>query len=141
MGVVAEARRAAFRALTRDTRERLRAIYETNQPPAQSQQALAAMKSEAMQQFRDRYAALRAQWLAAQATPQQLAGLDRWVREANNASFGAQAAYDDLVPAFTALYEREGRDFPRFYEAVRALSRLPQAARHAALQALAPGPA
>ncbi len=136
-----EARRAAFRALTRDTRERLRAIYEQNQAPGQSQQALAAMKSEAMQQFRDRYAELRAQWLAAQATPQQLAGLDRWVREANNASFGAQAAYDDLVPAFTALYEREGRDFPRFYEAVRALSRLPQEARHAALQKLAPGPA
>jgi predicted aminopeptidase len=133
-----EARRADFRALTRTTRERLRGIYESNEPPALTGQALAAIKSEAMHQFRKDYAALRERWLAAQATPQQLAGLDRWVLEANNASFAAQAAYDDLVPAFTALFEREGRDWPRFYDAVRALSRQPQPARHEALRVLAP---
>lgn len=132
-----EARRAAFRALARATRERLAAIYERNQPPALAESALAAMKNKAMQQFRADYAALRGRWLAGQATPQQLAGLDRWVREANNASFAAQAAYDDLVPAFAALFEREGRDWPRFYDAVRALSRLPQDERHAALRRLA----
>ena len=33
---------------------------------------------------------------------------DRWVAQANNASFGAQAAYDELVPGFEALFEREG---------------------------------
>jgi len=135
-----EARRAEFRALTRDTRDRLREIYERNQPPAQSDKALAAMKTEAMQHFRTAYAALRERWLATQATPQQLAGLDRWVRDANNASFAAQAAYDDLVPAFTALFEREGRDGPRFYEAVRALSRLPRQERHDTLRRLSPAP-
>ena len=31
--------------------------------------------------------------------------------DANNASLGAQAAYDELVPQFEALFEREGRDW------------------------------
>jgi predicted aminopeptidase len=48
------------------------------------------------------------------------------VLNANNASFAVQAAYDDLVPAFERLFEREGRDFKRFYAAVRALAALPR---------------
>lgn len=55
---------------------------------------------------------------------------------ANNATLGAQAAYDELVPGFMALFEREGRDFKRFYDAVRALAEQPKAARQAALRAL-----
>jgi predicted aminopeptidase len=47
------------------------------------------------------------------------------VAQANNASFGAQGAYDDLVPGFEALFEREGRDWRRFYDAVRQLASLP----------------
>ena len=65
-----------------------------------------------MAQFRTRYAELRERWNG-------YSGYDAWVRRANNASFGAQAAYDDLVPAFEALFQREGQDFPRFYDAVR----------------------
>ena len=65
-------------------------------------------------------------------------GYDAWVRQANNASFGAQAAYDQWVPAFDALFEREGRDFARFYDAVRALAGRPKEERHAALRELAP---
>lgn len=133
-----EERRAQFRALTRATRERLGAIYASNKAPAPDHQALDAMKSEAMQRFHADYDRLRARWLAAQTPPEQLVALDRWVREANNASFAAQAAYDHWVPAFVALFEREGRDWPRFHAAVRALARAPQAERMAALQALAP---
>lgn len=44
----------------------------------------------------------------------------------------------ELVPAFEALFEREGRDWPRFYDAVRQLTQLPQPERHAALRALTP---
>ena len=136
-----EQRRAQWRALTRATRAELQAIYEQNQAAALDIQALAAIKSEAMQRFRANYAQLRAQWLAAMPgnTPHtQLAGYDRWVAKANNASFAAQAAYDELVPAFEALFEREGRDWPRFYDAVRQLTQLPQPERHAALRALTP---
>ena len=53
--------------------------------------------------------------------------VDGWVARANNASFGAQSAYDDLVPAFEALYQREGRDWPRFHAAVRRIAALPHA--------------
>jgi predicted aminopeptidase len=59
------------------------------------------------------------------------------VREANNASFAAQGAYDDLVPAFVALFEREGRDWPRFHAAVRVLAKMPQPGREETLKALA----
>lgn len=135
-----EQRRAQWRALTRATRGELQSIYEQNRGVALDTQALAAIKSEAMQRFRANYAQLRAQWLAAMPsnTPHtQLAGYDRWVARANNASFAAQAAYDELVPAFEALFERGGRDWPRFYDAVRQLTQLPQPERHAALRALA----
>ncbi|CAN7515227.1 aminopeptidase [Acidovorax sp. LjRoot117] len=139
-----EARRAAFRALTRATRARLAAIYEQKEAPPLDGQALAAMKTEAMQDFRSRYDALRAQWLgtAPGSTPQvttaQVAGYDRWVAKANNASFAAQAAYDELVPGFEALFAQQGRDWSRFYDAVRQLTRQPLQERQDALRALAP---
>ncbi|WP_404301435.1 aminopeptidase [Alicycliphilus denitrificans] len=132
-----EQRRAQFRALTRATRARLAEIYASNTAETPDHKAQAAMKTEAMRAFHADYAALRARWLAAQIAPAQLAALDRWVSEANNASFAAQGAYDDLVPAFVALFQREGRDWPRFHAAVRALAQLPQAEREAALRALA----
>jgi predicted aminopeptidase len=72
------------------------------------------------------------------ATTAQVAGYDRWVAKANNASFAAQAAYDELVPAFEALFERQGRDWPRFYDAVRQLAQQPQPQRREALRALLP---
>lgn len=141
-----EARRSAFRALARATRARLAEIYEQKEAAGLDEQALSAMKLEAMQAFRAGYATLRAQWLSAQggaapvATTAQVAGYDRWVAQANNASFAAQAAYDELVPAFEALFEHGGRDWPRFYDAVRQLAQQPLPARHAALRAMLPPP-
>ncbi|MFN3438692.1 MAG: aminopeptidase [Acidovorax sp.] len=139
-----EARRSAFRALTRATRARLATVYEQKEALALDVQALAAMKTEAMQQFHADYAALRTRWLqpqngsAPQASTAQVAGYDRWVAKANNASFAAQAAYDELVPAFEALFERERRDWPRFYDAVRQLTQQPLPQRHDTLRALLP---
>lgn len=145
-----DARRQQFRALTRATRDRLADIYKENKPLALmdkaptaieyvapqgsppnikpdrslalTDKARAAMKSEAMQDFRKNYAALKASWGG-------YSGYDAWVAQANNAAFGAQAAYDDLVPGFTALFERQGRDWPRFYEAVRQLAKRPKPER------------
>jgi predicted aminopeptidase len=126
-----DARRQAFRALTRATRDQLASIYENT---ATSEASKQAAKAEAMAQFRTSYAALRERWRG-------YSGYDAWVSRANNASFGAQAVYDDLVPAFEALFMREGQEFPRFYEAVRRLADLPQAERLARLQALMPATA
>jgi predicted aminopeptidase len=81
-----------------------------------------------MQEFRARYAELKASW-------DGFAGYDAWVANANNASFGAQAAYDELVPGFEALFEREG-SWPAFYDAASRLAALPKEERHRALKAL-----
>ncbi|AVP56240.1 aminopeptidase [Pulveribacter suum] len=131
-----EERRGQWRALTQQTRARLAAIYESKQALAHDWQALAAMKSEAMQEFTGHYAQLRECWLQAGVTAQQLAPLDRWAAGANNASFAAQGAYDDLVPAFMALFEREGRDWPRFHAAVRAMAAAPPGERETKMREL-----
>ncbi|QTD45062.1 aminopeptidase [Ottowia testudinis] len=128
-----DTRRRDFRQLSRDTRAELAAIYERKDAPALDGKARAAMKSEAMARFRQRYAELKARWAAAGAP---FDGYDPWVAEANNAFFGIQAAYDELVPGFEALFEREGRDWPRFHAAVRQLAGAPMAERQARLKAL-----
>jgi predicted aminopeptidase len=61
------------------------------------------------------------------------AGYDRWFERANNASLAVLAAYNTQVPAFEILFERCGRDFPRFYTEVRRLAALPKAERDAVL--------
>ena len=122
-----DARRRQFRALTLATRRELAGIYASNSPVAQDPPAKIALKKIAMQRFRDDYARLKASWGG-------YAGYDAWVARANNALFGAQAAYDDLVPDFEALFEREGRDWPRFYDAVKHLAALTKDERHKALR-------
>ena len=62
-------------------------------------------------------------------------GYDRWFDEANNASLAVLGAYNELVPGFERLFESQGQDFQRFYEAVRRLSLLPPDERRRRLQA------
>ncbi len=124
-----DARRKQFRALTIATRERLRRIYDA--PAATTDAATrASKKDEAMQAFREQYARLRMDWGV-------YSGYDQWVANANNASFGAQAAYDDMVPAFEALFAREGARWPAFYDAVRRLAGMPKSERTQALKLMA----
>ena len=120
-------RRQEFRDLTRRTRDALRQIYAA-QPTASGRAEAKAMKKRAMQAFRDAYAQLKLRWGG-------YAGYDDWVAQANNASFAAQAAYDQWVPGFEALFVREGRDWRRFFDAVRQLSQQDAAARAAQLDA------
>ena len=126
-------RRRDFRDLSRATRDDLSAVYKQKEALAHDPQALPAMKSEAMARFRQRYAELKARWAAA-GTP--FDGYDRWVADANNAFFGVQAVYDELVPAFEALFAREGGNWPRFHAAVAQLAKLPKPERLAKLRAL-----
>ncbi len=121
--VVFDSRRQAFRALTLRTRLRLAAIYASPQSAAALRQA----KAQAMADFRAEYEALKAgPWSG-------FSGYDAWVARANNAAFAVQAAYDELVPAFEALFEAQGRDFGRFYAEVKLLSDLPKAERRSRL--------
>ena len=119
-------RRQEFRALTLRARAELDAVYRG----AASDDEKRAGKAAVLQRLRADYAAVRdGPW-------QGFAGYDAWMARANNASLGVLAAYNELVPQFERLYEREGRDLPRFYAAVRRLADLPADERRATLERL-----
>ena len=120
-------RREQWRTLTRQTREQLAALY------ASADADRLARKEAILRDFRLRYAGLRAQW-GGDAARYRLT--DEWVAQANNASFGALAVYDDAVPAFEALFRRHQGQWPAFYDAVKQLGRMPQAERHRILKEL-----
>ena len=121
-----DSRRRQFRSLALATRQRLQQIYRVPDGTPVDRARQAQDKQAAMAEFRARYATLKAAWGG-------YAGFDPWVARANNASFGAQAAYDELVPGFEALFEREGRDWRAFYDAVRRLGDTPAAERRRTL--------
>jgi len=131
-----EARRADFRRLSFATRDALKAIYTGPGSDADKRVAKAA----AMAELRGRYAALKTEAATRGGPWAGFAGYDPWFERANNASIAVLAAYNDLVPAFEALWQREGRDFDRFYAAVQGLADLPKAERRARLAAIAPPP-
>ncbi len=125
-----DARREDFRALTTRYRDRLNALYTSTASDADKRDAKAAL----MRELRVDHAKLKAErWKG-------FTGYDGWFERANNASFGVLAAYNELVPQFERLYEREGRDVKRFYAEVARLAALPKDQRHATLAA-APNPA
>lgn len=120
-------RRRRFRALVRAAADDLRAIYADR---SLDDAARRRAKAERIERLRAEHALIKArEW-------DGFAGYDRWFEQANNAAFGIQAAYDELVPAFERLFEREGRDFVRFHAAVAELARLPKAERLATLRQL-----
>jgi len=120
-----EARRQEFRALVLSTRRELEAVYASAQPDADKRERKAAV----LETMRREYAALKAtRWSG-------FAGYDGWFGRANNAAFGVQAAYHELVPAFERLFESSGGDFARFYAEVQGLAALPKDQRRAKLAA------
>ncbi len=118
-----DAQREDFRALTSRYRDELAALYAR----AISDDEKRAAKAVIMARLRADYTAVKAdRWNG-------FKGYDGWFARANNAAFGVLAAYNQLVPNFERLFEREGRDFPRFYAEVKRLAALPKAERLAEL--------
>jgi predicted aminopeptidase len=121
-------RREDFRRLTLATRAELQALYSSDA----SDEAKRAGKARILADMRARHQA----WKAAQDGPWAgFAGYDAWFAQANNALLGVQAAYNDQVPDFEALFERLGGDFDRFYAEVKTLAALPPEQRRATLAA------
>ena len=121
-----DARRQDFRRITAQARRDLEALYRSRLAP----DALRERKAERLQQLREDHARLKAgPW-------QGFTGYDAWFAQVNNAALAVQGAYEDQVPAFERLFEREGRDFARFHAEVARLATLPAPQRRAALQAL-----
>nr|WP_246184084.1 aminopeptidase [Pandoraea anhela] len=121
-----DAHRRAFRKLVDGYRKRLEAVYGG----AASDAEKAASKEVLFARMRTDYDALKASW-------DGYPGFDRWfATDLNNAKIGSFATYNQWVPAFMALLAQEHDDLPKFYEAVKAMSKRPEAERHAALAAL-----
>ncbi|OYT87138.1 MAG: aminopeptidase [Burkholderiales bacterium PBB6] len=123
---VLQARREAVRVLVNGARDELAAVYASGRSEAQKREA----KADVLARLQAGYATLkREQW-------QGFNGYDAYFARMNNATLGVQAAYQQWVPAFEALWRREGCDFARFHRAVQTLAMLPKPDRDAALTAL-----
>lgn len=119
-------RRTEFRAMTMRARDRLDMLYRSALPDEDKRREKARLLAE----LRAEYARWRdASWGGDRA-------YDAWFDSVNNARLGVLAAYNAQVPAFERLFERAGRDWPRFHAEVRRLASLPKAERDAALASL-----
>lgn len=114
-----DARRQEFLALALQARRELEAVYASPAPEAVKRER----KAEVMARLRADHARIRAERWGG------FAGYDAWFERANNASLGMLAAYTELVPGFERLFQRQGGDFARFYEAVRRLADVPREER------------
>lgn len=119
-------RHRQFVALVLQTRDGLRALYESTR----SEQTRRAGKADLIAQMRVRYQNLKTSWGGA-------GHYDRWFGgPLNNAQLGAVATYEKYVPAFRSLLGRHGGDLNKFFAAVEELGELPSEERVAALQVL-----
>lgn len=116
-------RRAQFTALVAAYREKLRSRYAGPGSPEEMRRA----KAEILESMKREYAGMKEAWGGDDR-------YDRWFeQDLNNAKFASLSLYTQLVPAFEALLEEEGRDLLRFYRRVSELARLPKKERLAAL--------
>jgi predicted aminopeptidase len=115
-----EGRAADFQARVARARAALQAVYDS----AASDDDKHAAKGRIFAELRDGAAA--APWAAD-------ARWRAWFDQANNASLAIQSAYAAQVPDFERLFDRQGRDFDRFYAEVRRIAALPRPERATAL--------
>lgn len=119
-----DGRRRDFRALIAKVRAELDSLYRSSASDTEKR----ARKAALFAALRTDYATLKAERWGG------FSGYDGWFARANNASLGVLAAYNELVPAFLRLFEREGGDFARFYAEVGRLATLDPVERRAALE-------
>jgi predicted aminopeptidase len=126
-----DARRKAFRDMALQARRDLEAAFQAVPDSLPTDEVLARRRSaqdRVLSQLRARYQAVRSDWvrgLNGLEDPRVAAFYDRWFAEVSTPHLAIMAAYDEGVPAFLSLFERQGGDWPRFYDAVRALATLP----------------
>jgi predicted aminopeptidase len=121
----ADERKRALAELVERTREGLRDLYAMDLPP----ERMRARKLAVLDSMRAEYRALKRGWGG-------WGGYDWWFAQpVNNAQLAAAGLYSQLVPGFQALLAEQGGDLRKFYDAVRALTRLSAEQRRARLAA------
>jgi predicted aminopeptidase len=124
----ADRRKRDFSELVERTRGRLRALYASDLAP----ESMRARKLQVLDTMRAEYQVLKAGWGG-------YAGYDGWFAQpVNNAQLASVAIYSQLVPNFQALLAENGGELPKFYDAVRALTRQSAEQRRARLKGPAP---
>jgi predicted aminopeptidase len=120
-------RREDFLRLVAAAREQLATAYASTRDDAWKRME----KQRILAELRDRYRHLkRNDWGG-------YTGYDRWFAEdLNNAKLAGNSTYYRWVPAFLALYEREGRDFAAFYRAAEGIGQLPPSEQETRLREL-----
>jgi predicted aminopeptidase len=120
-------RRDQFIQLVLDSRTRLEKLYAQPLPAEQMRQRKAAE----FERLRGEYRLLRdSQWAGDKR-------YDAWINAPmNNARLLPFGLYDQWVPAFSALFQKEGRDWVKFYAAAQKLGVLPVDERKVALKVL-----
>jgi predicted aminopeptidase len=116
-----------FEQLVLDARERLRQLYASALPA----DTMRARKREEIERLRLDYFRLRdTRWHGKGA-------YDDWIKtEINNAKLLPFGLYRRWVPAFGALFARQGRQWQAFHAAAKKIARLDAAARVKALSRL-----
>ncbi len=118
------AREAASVQLLADTRARLARLYASGAPV----DVMRARKQRVLADLERRIRALEHR----EGVTYPL--YDAWIAQGlNNAQLASIATYYDCVPGFRRMLAEQDNDLPRFYAAVRELSKLPRARRHAQL--------
>jgi predicted aminopeptidase len=122
---VAQTRKQEFIALVGATRKRLDALYKSGADAM----TLRREKARVFAQLKTEYAAMKSErW-------ENFAGYDAWfAQDLSNAQLVPIATYTDLVPGFKRLLARNDGDLPRFYAAVKDLTRLSPIERQRLLQ-------
>jgi predicted aminopeptidase len=116
------ARERQFSALLGRTRERLAALYRTDDSPATKR----LEKQRLFGELKFEYSQLRSEWGS-------FSGYDTWfARPLNNAHLAAVATYDDCVPGLERELTVAG-SIQAFAKRARELARLPLAERRAAV--------
>jgi len=125
-----EQQRAQFSALVLASRARLEQLYRSGVPAEQ----MRVGKQAEFARLRQQYAELRErEWGG-------VGRYDGWINAPlNNAKLLPFGLYDQWVPAFAALFEQAGRNWPRFYQRAAALGELPEIERQQALAELSGG--
>lgn len=119
-------RQREFNDLLQATRQRLKALYQTERDTS----TLLAGKAGIIAGMKDGYRKLKRGWGG-------YAGYDKWMqRDINNAHLALVATYHELVPAFEALLAQQNNDLDSFYAEVKRVGRLAKADRNRLLAGL-----
>jgi predicted aminopeptidase len=125
----AQERKAASAALMVDYRKRLEDLYASGESDDEKRVGKARI-----------FAELREKMSSLVADKTKAANYSRWLEQhLNNAHLATVSTYTHLVPAFRALLAQHEGNMDKFYDAVRALGRLPAAERAALLHGMDAG--